>query len=61
LATASSTALSGSGIAGINGGGTSDRVWAVGGGAGSAGFAAQPPTSVRSTTATAVLASALMT
>src|SRR6185295_4331132 len=61
LATASSTALSGSGIAGINGGGTSDRVCAVGGGAGSAGFAAQPPTSVRSTTAAAVLASALMT
>ena len=43
LATALSTALSGSGIAGTSGGGTSDRVCAVGGGAGSAGFAVAAP------------------
>ena len=42
LATALSTALSGSGIAGTSGGGTSDSDWAVGGGAGSAGLASQP-------------------
>src|SRR5882757_4749084 len=60
LATALSTALSGSGIAGTNGGGTSDCAEAVGGGAGCAGLAPQPAARARSRTTTAVLASAFM-
>src|SRR5690348_1927107 len=59
LATALSTALSGSGIAGTNGGGASDSVCAVGGGACSAGFA-QPETRASISTATVALASAFM-
>jgi len=60
LATALSMALSGSAIAGTNGGGISDSVCAVGGGAGSAGLALQPETSASTSTPTVALATAFM-
>src|SRR5215208_7275735 len=58
LATALSTAFSGRGIAGTNGGGTSDCAEAVGGGGGWAGLELQLATDINSSAVAATLASA---